>query len=147
MGSLLVLAVVLACGSSLDSSVVIGTWYLQSYNDSAMPGTAVFHSGNDSSLLAIDSVRLTLDDGSTCSWLVHLTGTPANSTDACVWTLDAGPDQLLVTVTGGFELRGSASGAALLLRDLNGNRLEFGRDPAERGPDLPTPARTDPGRR
>ena len=116
-------------------------------SDSAMPGTAIFHSATDSSLLAIDSVRLTLDDGSTCTWLVHETGTPPNSTDACVWTLDAGPDQLLVTITGGFELRGSASAAALQLRDLNGNRLAFGRDPAVRGPDQPTPARIHLGRR
>ena len=65
--------------------------------------------------------------------------TPA--TDECVWTLNAGPDDLLVTILGTYELRGDASASVLSVRDPNDNLLVFGRDPAERGPVDPTPSR------
>jgi len=140
LGRLLLLSAALACGSSTEPDAVIGAWYLQSYNDSAMPGTAVFRSANDSSLITIDSVRLVLDDGATCTWLVHLAATAPALTDECQWTLDAGPDDILVTILATYTLRGSASAGQVLVRDPNDNLLVFGRDPAEADPIEPEPA-------
>lgn len=141
LGSLIVLAAALACGGSLEPDTLIGTWYLQTYNDSTVPGIAIFRTSSDSSALAIDSVRLRLGDGSACDWLVKLTDEPANATSTCIWTLDANPDDLLVTIEGGFDLRGDAAAAALRLRDPNGNWLVFGREPAVPEPIEPNPRR------
>ena len=131
---LLPLAAALACGGSLEPDTVSGVWYLQSYNDSTVPGIAVFRAGTDSSQIAIDSVRLGLSDDATCTWLVDLADEPPSGAETCAWTLDAAPDDLLVDVNEGFEMRGDASGDELLLSDPNGNRLRFGRDPAGGGP-------------
>lgn len=131
---LLPLAAALACGGSLEPETVSGVWYLQAYNDSTVPGIAVFRAGNDSSLVAIDSLRLGLSDDATCTWLVDLADEGPSGAESCIWTLDAAPDDLLVDVNAGFELRGDASEDELLLRDLNGNRLRFGRDPSGQGP-------------
>jgi hypothetical protein len=139
-GPLVLLTAVLGCGDATESEVLLGTWYLQSYNDSAMPGTAVFRSANDSSLMTIDSARLVLDDGATCTWLVHLAATAPALTDECAWTLDAGPDDILVTILATYTLRGSASAGQVLVRDPNDNLLVFGRDPAEGDPIEPEPA-------
>jgi hypothetical protein len=138
LGTLLLLAAALGCGSS-ESEALVGPWYLQSYNDSAMPGTAVFRSANDSDLIGIDSVRLVLDDASACSWLVHLTGTAPTTTNECVWTLDAGPDDILVTILVTYTLQGSATADDLRVTDPSGNHLVFGREPAERDPFEPQP--------
>lgn len=133
------MAAALACGSALEPAAVQGTWYLHAYNDSAMPGTAVFRSGNDSSFIAIDSVRLHLGAESECGWLVHLTNEPANVATSCVWSLDAGGDDLVVTIAEGFVLRGAVTATLLRLRDPNGNVLQFERDPAVRQPEEPEP--------
>lgn len=135
----LALAVAIACSSSIEPETVEGTWYLHAYNDSAVPGVAVFRSGSDSSLIAIDSVRLQLNTASACSWLVHLANQAANLATTCIWTLDASPDDIMVTVDGGFVLRGDAGEAALLLRDPNGNLLQFEREPAVAEPEEPNP--------
>jgi hypothetical protein len=139
VASLLVVVAALACGSSIEPDAVIGPWYLQSYNDSAMPGTAVFRSGTDSSLITIDSVRLVLDDGAACTWLVDLADEAANTTADCTWTLDAGPDDILVTILGTFTLRGGATATALVVFDPADNLLVFGREPAEQRPFDPDP--------
>jgi hypothetical protein len=128
-----------ACGSSLDPDIVIGTWYLHAYNDSAMPGTAVFYSGNDSSLITIDSVRLVLDDGAACGWLVDLADAVPNTTTDCVWTVDASPDDILVTILETFTLRGGATADDLAVFDPAGNLLVFGRQPAQPRPFDPEP--------
>jgi hypothetical protein len=140
IGPLVLLAALLGCGDSVQSEALLGTWYLQSYNDSAMPGTAVFRSANDSSLITIDSVRLVLDDGAACTWLVHLAATAPALTDDCAWTLDAGPDDILVTILATYTLRGIASAGQIFVRDPNDNLLIFGRDPAEGEPIEPEPA-------
>jgi hypothetical protein len=140
LGSLLPLAAVLACGSSLDPETVSGVWYLQSYNDSTVPGIAVFRSGTDSSLITIDSVRLVLDDGSACSWLVDLADEAPHTTGECVWTLDADPDDILVTILGTFTLRGGATADDLVVFVPADNLLVFGRQPAG-----PRPFDPDPG--
>jgi len=137
---LTLVAALLGCGDLVQSDAALGTWYLQSYNDAAMPGTAVFRSANDSSLITIDSVRLVLDDGGACTWLVHLAATAPALTDDCLWTLDAGPDDILVTILATYTLRGSASAGQILVRDPNDNLLVFGRDPAEGEPIEPEPA-------
>ena len=139
LGPTLAIAVAIACGSTLEPEAVEGTWYLHAYNDSAVPGQAVFRAGNDSSVIAIDSVRLQLNTESACGWLVHLANQPPNVATDCAWTVDASPDDLMVTVDGGFVLRGDAASAVLLLRDPNGNLLRFEREPA-----LPEPEEPDP---
>jgi hypothetical protein len=138
LAPVIVLAAV-ACGSSLDPDIVIGTWYLQSYNDSTMPGTAVFYSGDDSSFITVDSVRLVLDDGSACAWLVDLADAAANTTTDCVWTLDASPDDILITILDTFTLSGGATADDLAVFDPAGNLLVFGRQPA-----LPRPFDPEP---
>jgi hypothetical protein len=124
-----------ACGGAAEPEAVIGTWYLETYNDAPVPGTAVFRAGTDSSLIQIDSVVLRLETGLACHWLVDLSETPANQTDACIWALDAGPDSLLVTVEDLYQLRGDATAAQLRLRDPNDNLLVFSREPGGSRPD------------
>jgi hypothetical protein len=148
VGPLLLVVAASACGSSTEPDAVIGTWYLQSYNDSTVPGTAVYRSAIDSSLITIDSVRLVLEDGAACTWLVHLVGAAPNATADCVWTLDASPDDILVTILDSYTLRGTAAAAALSVDDPTGNLLVFGREPP--GPVEPNPAvgvtsRSEPG--
>jgi hypothetical protein len=133
---------VAACGGVVEPEAVLGAWYLETYNGAAVPGTAVFHEGSDSSLIEIDSVRLVVETGFTCTWLVDLGGAPANGTDVCVWTLDADPDAMLVTIEGGFQLRGDATFGTLGLRDSNDNLLVFSRDPTGSNPEEPRPRRS-----
>jgi hypothetical protein len=135
----LAFTVALGCGSSLEPGSVQGTWYLHAYNDSAVPGPAVFRTAADSSVIEIDSVRLDLAGGGECDWLVHLTGQPANTATTCAWTVDAGDDDVMVTVDQGFVLRGDVLPAALRLRDPNGNVLRFEPDPPQPEPEQPEP--------
>jgi hypothetical protein len=139
VGPILAVGVLVACGSTVEPEAVEGTWYLHAYNDSAVPGRAVFHAGNDSSVIEIDSVRLQLAAGAQCSWLVDLANEPANAASSCVWSLDADPDDLMVTIDGEYVLRGDAMPALLRLRDPNDNTLQFERDPAVPGPEEPHP--------
>jgi hypothetical protein len=127
------------CGGSVEPEAMIGPWYLETYNGDAVPGSAIFRAGTDSSLIEIDSVRLQLETGFACSWLVDLGGAPANATEICVWTLDADPDALVVTIEGGFLLRGDATSAMLRLRDPNDNVLVFSREPTGSNPEEPGP--------
>lgn len=133
------LAVALACGSAVEPETVLGTWYLHAYNDSAMPGEAEFRSGSGGSVIAIDSVRLSLDADASCGWLVHLANEAPNLATSCVWAVNDGSDDLVVTIDAAFVLRGDVLAALLRLQDPNGNVLEFERDPAVRGPVDPDP--------
>jgi hypothetical protein len=126
-----------ACGGSLEPDAIVGTWYLQNYNDSLVPGAAVFHSGTDTSVVVIDSVVLDLQAASRCQWLVDLADQPVSNSETCAWSLGAGPDDVQVTVNDVFTLRGSADADVLDLLDPNENHLVFGRDPPLPRPDQP----------
>lgn len=135
-------ALALACGDTTGPDALEGTWYLQVYNDSIMPGRAVAQVAGDSNVIEVDSVRLVLGTESGCGWVVALTADPVNTATSCTWEQNVGPDDLVVIVNGTFILRGDVLPARLHLRDPNANRLEFGRDRPTIGPVQPEPVLT-----